>query len=191
MMMSTEHGAEAARRVNCEYARLMARYNRWMNEKVYLAAAKMTAAELAADRGAFFGSVLGTLNHLMVADLIWLQRFSALPANAALAPLRELSAPRALDETPYPDFATLREKREWLDGIIESWADTLDSADLDQVLEYGNTRKQPFRKRMDGLVMHFFNHQTHHRGQITTLLSQAGIDVGETDLRALLADETG
>lgn len=190
-MTPPEHGPVDARMVNCDYARMMARYNRWMNEKIYAAAAQLTTEELGADRGAFFGSVLGTLNHLMVADLIWLQRFSALPPNAALAPLRNLPAPKALDEMPYPDFATLREKREWLDGIIESWADALDSAGLDQVLEYANTRNQRFRKRLGGAIMHFFNHQTHHRGQVTTLLSQAGIDVGETDLRALIPDEPG
>jgi uncharacterized damage-inducible protein DinB len=190
-MTPPEHAPEYARMVTCEYARMMARYNRWMNAKVYVAAAQMTAADLAADRGAFFGSVLGTLNHLMVADLIWLQRFSALPSSAALAPLRELPAPSALDEMPYPDFAMLRERREWLDGTIESWADALDGADLDQILEYANTRNQRFRKRLGGAVMHFFNHQTHHRGQVTTLLSQAGIDVGETDLRALIPDEPG
>lgn len=176
--------------VSNDYARRMAAYNRWMNEKVYAAAARLSASELAAERGAFFGSVLGTLNHLMVADLIWLKRFSALPDfHAALAPLRDLAAPTALDAVPYPVFTQLRERRQWLDGVIEAWADSLGGGDLQQVLEYSNTRGQRFRKRMDGVAMHFFNHQTHHRGQITTLLSQAGIDVGETDLRALIADE--
>jgi uncharacterized damage-inducible protein DinB len=176
--------------VTHNYVRKMAAYNRWMNEKVYASAAQLPADELAADRGAFFGSVQGTLSHLLVADLIWLKRFAALPAAAAaLAPLREMPAPTALDAVPYPEFAQLRQKREWLDAVIEAWAGALDDDDLQQVLEYGNTRGQPFRKRMAGLVMHFFNHQTHHRGQVTTLLSQAGIDVGETDLRALIDDE--
>lgn len=179
---------ECARMVTGDYARMMARYNRWMNEKVYAAAAQMTSDALGADRGAFFGSVLGTLNHLMVADLIWLQRFATLPSGGALAALRGLAAPTALDEMPYPDFAVLREKRQWLDAVIESWAGALQDQDLDQVLCYAGGR---FRKRLDGVVMHFFNHQTHHRGQLTTLLSQAGLDVGETDLRALLGDEPG
>lgn len=176
--------------VTHEYARHMAAYNRWMNEKVYAAAARLPASELGAERGAFFGSVLGTLNHLMVADLIWLKRFSAMPVfEAALSPLRGLAAPTALDAMPYPDFIQLRERRQWLDGVIQAWAESLGADDLQQVLEYSNTRGQRFRKRMAGAVMHFFNHQTHHRGQITTLLSQAGVDVGETDLRALIADE--
>ena len=176
--------------VTCEYMRKMADYNRWMNEKVYAAASRLPAQELAAERGAFFGSVMGTLNHVMVADLIWLKRFMRLPAaNTALDDLQAIETPAALDQPLYADFARLRERRVWLDGVIVAWANTLQSEHLEQVLEYANTRGERFRKRFAGVAMHFFNHQTHHRGQVTTLLSQAGVDVGETDLRALLADE--
>lgn len=176
--------------VTCEYVRTMADYNRWMNEKVYAAASRLPAHELSAQRGAFFGSVIGTLNHLMVADLIWLKRFARHPtAHTALAPLDEVALPTALDQLLYEDFALLRDRRAWLDGIIQAWASSLKADDMGHVLEYANTRNERFRKRFAGLTMHFFNHQTHHRGQVTTLLSQAGQDVGETDLRALLADE--
>lgn len=176
--------------VTCEYIRKMADYNRWMNEKVYAAASRLSAHELAAERGAFFGSVIGTLNHLMVADPIWLKRFTRLPASpAALDRLHEIETPSALDQLLYEDFAQLHERRVWLDEVITVWAGALQAEHLEQVLEYANVRNQRFRKPFTGLVMHFFNHQTHHRGQATTLLSQAGIDVGETDLRALLADE--
>ena len=176
--------------VTYEYMRQMADYNRWMNEKVYAAASRLPAQELAAERGAFFGSVMGTLNHLMVADLIWLKRFTRLPAaTTALEGLRGIETPTALDQPLYTDFARLRERRVWLDGVIVAWANALQAEHLEQVLEYTNTRGQLFRKRFAGVAMHFFNHQTHHRGQVTTLLSQAGVDVGETDLRALLADE--
>lgn len=176
--------------VSCEYMRKMADYNRWMNEKVYAAASRLPAQELTAERGAFFGSIMGTLNHLMVADLIWLKRFTRLPAaNTALDNLQGIETPTALDQPLYEDFARLREQRVWLDGVIVAWANALQAEHLEHVLEYANTRGDRFRKRFGGVAMHFFNHQTHHRGQVTTLLSQAGIDVGETDLRALLADE--
>jgi uncharacterized damage-inducible protein DinB len=176
--------------VTCEYLRKMADYNRWMNEKVYAAASRLPVQELAAERGAFFGSVMGTLNHLMVADLIWLKRFARLPdAGTALDGLQEIETPTALDQPLYRDFARLRERRVWLDGMIVAWASAVRAEHLEQVLEYANTRGEIFRKRFAGVAMHFFNHQTHHRGQVTTLLSQAGVDVGETDLRALLADE--
>jgi uncharacterized damage-inducible protein DinB len=103
--------------------------------------------------------------------------------------LAEVPLPNALDAVPFPDFAALRTHREWLDALIVDWTRTAPEGGLSQVLSYGDTRGVPFRKRMDLLMLHFFNHQTHHRGQATTLLSQAGVDVGETDLRALLPDE--
>jgi uncharacterized damage-inducible protein DinB len=169
---------------------LLADYNRWMNQKLYAVAAALDADALAQDRGAFFGSIQGTLNHLVVADTIWLKRFASHPAHArALQVLAEVPMPIALDAALFPDFAALRKHREWLDALIVDWTRAAPEGGWNQVLSYGNTRGVPFRKRMDLLMLHFFNHQTHHRGQATTLLSQAGVDVGETDLRALLADE--
>lgn len=171
---------------------LLADYNRWMNRKLYAAAATLDADALAQDRGAFFGSILRTLNHLVVADTIWLKRFAAHPAHSqALHALAEIPSPSALDAVPFRDFVALRLHREWLDTLIIDWAGTAPEGGWSQVLSYGNTRGVLFRKRMDLLILHFFNHQTHHRGQVTTLLSQAGVEVGETDLRALLPDEAG
>jgi uncharacterized damage-inducible protein DinB len=165
----------------------MAAYNRWMNEKVYAAAAKLPSEEVMADRGAFFGSIHGTLSHLAVADTIWLQRFAAHPAGyTALDTLRGLPIQRDLTARPFGDLPALTERRRFLDGVIDAWADAVTEEDLDQVLEYANTRGQTFRKPYFFLVMHFFNHQTHHRGQVTTLLTQAGVDVGATDLSALI-----
>lgn len=170
---------------------LLANYNQWMNRKLYAAAGTLDADALAQDRGAFFGSILGTLNHLVVADTIWLKRFASHPAHArALDALAEVPSPTALDAVPFRDFTALRMHREWLDALIIDWAATAPESGWNHVLSYTNTRGERFRKRMDLLMLHFFNHQTHHRGQVTTLLSQAGVEVGETDLRALLPDET-
>ncbi len=168
---------------------LLASYNRWMNARLYAAAGTLSAEELARDRGAFFGSILGTLNHLVVADTIWLQRFAGLPApHAILDPVRALPAPRALDAMPFPDFTALAAHRRWLDDIIERWIADLGDDELRQVLRYANTRGDQFGRELASLLVHFFNHQTHHRGQTTTLLSQAGVDVGITDLLALIPD---
>lgn len=168
---------------------LLASYNRWMNERLYAAAGTLPAAELARERGAFFGSILGTLNHLVVADTIWLQRFARLPGrHPALDPVRALPAPAALDAVPFPDFAELGAHRRRLDAIVEDWIGALDEADLRRSLDYANTRGHRFRRELGALLAHFFNHQTHHRGQATTLLSQAGVDVGVTDLLALIPD---
>lgn len=166
---------------------LMAEYNQWMNAKLYDAAGKLPDAELSADRKAFFGSLFGTLNHIAAGDTIWLQRFASHPAHfAALAPVRQLAPPAGLSQLLFADFASLAAYRQRLDAIIVDWAGTLAEADLDHVLQYKNTKGMAFGRDFFSLLMHFFNHQTHHRGQATTLLSQAGVDVGDTDLLALI-----
>ncbi|HJR74693.1 MAG TPA: DinB family protein [Luteimonas sp.] len=166
---------------------LMAEYNAWMNGKLYEAVARLPAEEIARERGAFFGSILGTLNHLAVADTIWLKRFSEHPArHAALEPLRGTSMPQRLDEPLFEDFPGLRAQRERMDAVIREWTAALTEADLSTPLRYVNLRGQAFVYDTFALLMHFFNHQTHHRGQVTTLLSQAGEDVGATDLLVLI-----
>lgn len=168
---------------------LLAEYNAWMNARLYAAAEALPPAELMADKGAFFGSLYGTLSHIVLGDTIWLKRFASHPAShRALDPVRGLPMPAGFDERS-GDFAALRERRAMLDAVILAWAAELSQADLDQVLTYNNLNGLPFSRRMDGLVLHFFNHQTHHRGQATTLLSQAGIDVGPTDLVLLVPEE--
>lgn len=169
---------------------LLATYNQWMNSKVYEAASRLSEQELARDRGAFFGSILGTLNHLVVADTIWLKRFATHPSClASLREVADLPSPTGLDQILFKDFASLAEHRGWLDQKIINWIAELSDGDLDFVLSYSNTKGVPANKRYSSLVLHFFNHQTHHRGQISTLLSQAGEDVGVTDLLALIPEE--
>jgi len=171
----------------CANLRLLAEYNRWMNDKVYQAAGRLDDAALRVDRGAYFGSILGTLNHLLAADLIWLGRFRQHARRPAL--LEALDAwpvPDSLDHLLYPDFGALSGHRRELDALIESWAAALQDADLDVPLEYRNTKGVLARRDLGSLGVHLFNHQTHHRGQVTTLLTQAGQDVGVTDLLMLI-----
>jgi len=168
---------------------LLARYNAWMNNKLYEAAAALPAEELAADRGAFFGSLLGTLNHIAVADTIWLKRIASHPRFApALAPVASLPAPAALDQPLCDSLLALRERRTWLDRLILDWSAGLAEADLDAVISYRRLNGESNHRQLGLLLQHFFNHQTHHRGQATTLLSQAGVDVGATDLLLLVPD---
>ncbi|SFG16974.1 Uncharacterized damage-inducible protein DinB (forms a four-helix bundle) [Duganella sp. CF458] len=168
---------------------LLAHYNEWMNNKLYAAAASLPAEELAADRGAFFGSLLATLNHIAVADTIWLKRIASHPRfAAALAPIAALPAPAALDQPLCDSLAALRERRAWLDRLILQWTAGLDDADLDAVISYRRLNGETNRRQLGLLLQHFFNHQTHHRGQATTLLSQAGVDVGVTDLLMLVPE---
>ncbi|KTC50284.1 diguanylate cyclase [Pseudomonas fluorescens ABAC62] len=173
--------------IRVEQVALMASYNQWMNRKVYDAAAKLTDAQLRADRQAFFGSILGTLNHLTLGDTVWLKRFARHPSGfAALAPLDAIATPTDLKHLAFADLNALAARRAWLDQLIIDWAATVRAPDLDQRLHYHNMRGAAADKLFSSLVMHFFNHQTHHRGQVTTLLTQAGVDVGDTDLLALI-----
>ena len=134
--------------------------------------------------------MLGTLNHIMVGDILWLKRLGTHPAaHRSLEPVRRRERPSSLDQILYRDLTSLSEERRALDAIIIAWAGELSLADLDHVLEYHNMKGQPFRKLFGSLVLNLFNHQTHHRGQATTLLSQAGLDVGVTDLLALIPEE--
>lgn len=155
-----------------DYCRVMARYNRWMNERLYALCAGMPDAERKRDRKAFFGSIHGTLNHLLWGDRMWLGRFVG-PActypqfgTDMFATFEELAAARA---------ATDRDLLEWAGNVSAEW--------LARPLTYtgvvdGKTRRLPAAVA----AVHLFNHETHHRGQVTTLLKQAGIDPGVTDL---------
>lgn len=172
-----------------QHIRLMAEYNGWMNARLYASAQTLPPAALAADRKAFFGSILGTLNHLVNADTIWLKRFAAHPAgHAALDALRPLPMPTGLAVAGFSDIVALAAHRRWLDGVIDAWAGQLAEADLDYIMPYTNMKGDPFRREFFGLTMHFFNHQTHHRGQVTTLLSQEGVDMGATDLLLVIPE---
>ncbi len=170
-----------------EHLRLLSRYNQWMNDKLYTTAAQLPADELARDRGAFFGSLQGTLSHIMVADIIWLQRFSEHPTqHPALDRIRAaMPNPQSLPD----DFTALSAERRNVGATIISWCEQLDASDLNHKLAYHNMKGEPAIKNFASLMLHFFNHQTHHRGQATTLLSQQGLDVGVTDLLALVASE--
>lgn len=174
-----------------EHLRLMADYNEWMNTKLYSAARRLPGEALTADRNAFFGSILGTLNHLAVGDTLWLKRFANHPAAyPALDPVRTLPDPTSLGQVIFADFEALSSHRKLLDRTIVAWSRSIKDRDLEEALAYTTmTTGVAARKNFFSLVMNFFNHQTHHRGQVTTLLSQAGIDVGVTDLLTLIPDD--
>jgi uncharacterized damage-inducible protein DinB len=162
---------------------LLALYNAEMNQKLYDAAARLPAGEFTADRKAFFGSLAGTLNHLLSGDTIWLKRFSTHPAQfPALQAMHALPQPSGLTHTFGDDLSTLRGYREQLDAIISDWAPQISATDLAHTFEYRSTRGDVYRKEFGLVLLHFFNHQTHHRGQASTLLTQAGVDIGVTDL---------
>ena len=169
----------------------MAEYNEWMNDKLYEAAMTLSDEELIANRNAFFGSILGTLNHLVVGDTLWLKRFATHPAKySELVFLNEISMPTRLDELLFEDIRSLSKHRVMLDNKIKQWADSISESDLDQVLAYTTMEGKAAQKKFYTLLINLFNHQTHHRGQTTTLLTQANVDVGITDLLAIVPNES-
>ncbi len=167
---------------------LLASYNASMNTKLYAAAAILPKDVRIADRGAFFGSVLGTLNHIVAGDTIWLRRFITHPADfPSLKAMVDIPASASLAHMYSDDLDSLLEHRVRLDAIIEALAAEVSDGDLAQPLAYKNSRGD-FRKNFGSLLLHLFNHQTHHRGQASTLLSQSGVDIGVTDLLEWIPD---
>jgi len=168
---------------------LMATYNQWINTSLYDAAATLGDDAVNLDRGAYFGSILGTLNHILVADTIWLKRFAGHPAGfPALDSVRMMDMPQALNQILFPELTLLRQARLSMDATIIRFADELTDSAIAEPLSYLNTRGVAMKKPFGYLLQHFFNHQTHHRGQASTLLYQAGVDIGVTDLLACIPD---
>ncbi len=158
--------------VTTDYCRVMARYNRWMNERLYAVCARLPDAERKLDRGAFFGSIHATLNHLLWGDRMWLGRFAGPPCTYP-----------QFGTDMFTDFAQLSNERETTDRDLLEWAGNVSAEWLAGPLSYtsvvdGRTRRLPAAVA----AVHLFNHEAHHRGQVTTLLKQAGVDPGITDL---------
>ena len=169
---------------------LMADYNQWMNKSIYKAASGLSNSELSKNRGAFFDSIIGTLNHILVGDIIWLKRFSKHPSQLkALDSVRELQSPQSLNVILCDDFTSLLSARREMDSAIQEFTHELTEDLLSSSLSYCDTKGKPFTKNFGHLIQHLFNHQTHHRGQVSTLLTQAGIDVDVTDLLAKIPSE--
>ena len=168
---------------------LLSQYNQWLNQKIYLAARQLGNEIIQQDRGAFFGSIFGTLNHIAVADIIWLRRFAQHPQQyKSLQSLPKLHDYTVLNQTVAKDIQQLEKLRENLDLTIIQWCGSIIPTDLDHNLEYADTKGNPYCKNFGQLVQHFFNHQTHHRGQVSTLINQQGIDIGVTDLLKIIPE---
>ena len=168
---------------NIKQVILLAEYNQLMNQRQYAAAENLTEAVLREDKGAFFKSILGTLNHILVGDIIWLKRFADHPSSSkALSYIDKLNKPTSLDVILFDKFGDLYSERQKIDEIIVTWAHQLSESDLNECISYTNMAGDAFSKPFLSLIHHLFLHQVHHRGQVTTLLSQLGVDFGETDL---------
>lgn len=154
------------------HVRTMARYNQWANARLYAACGTLSPDDFTRPRPSFFGSIMATLNHILVGDSIWFGRFTGnLPAGVT-----------KLDQILHPDFPALKAARVAKDAEIVAFAETMTMERLNGTFSYTNTRNQSFTDPLFPPLMHFFNHQTHHRGQVHGLLSHAGVTPPELDM---------
>jgi len=165
------------------YIRTMAEYNAEMNRRLYSAAARLSDAERRLPRGAFWGSIHGTLTHILWGDRQWMSRFDAWPKPTT--PIKESA--QMIEE-----FPVLRAEREKADVGISGWAAKVDDARLaGELTWFSGAANREVRAPLRLLVTHFFNHQTHHRGQVHAMLTAAGQQTGDTDLFLLVPEIVG
>lgn len=165
--------------ISTGYIRTMTAYNTVMNERLYAASARLSDAERSADRGAFWTSIHGTLSHLLWADTMWMSRFDGW--QPARRPLAE-------SHLEYPVFAEMRTARIEADRRLTIWAADLEPGWLDENQTwYSGAAEREMTAPRTALVLHLFNHQTHHRGQVHAMLTAAGQETGPTDLSLVLS----
>lgn len=154
-----------------DYFRLLSRYNLWANQRLYEAVSRLDDDEYRRDRGAFFGSLHRTLNHILVGDRIWISRIEGRDSGIA-----------RLDEILFDDFDALWSARESFDETIVNLLADMKPAQLAGDLNYANMAGVRHAMPLRHILGHLFNHATHHRGQAHCLLSQAGEDAPGLDL---------
>ena len=152
--------------------RMFGHYNAWANRRLYDAAAQLDIEQYRVDRGAFFKSVHGTLNHLLATDRIWMQRFTG-----------EGDAPNRLDAILFETFDGLRAAREAEDRRIVDFVDRLDEERIAGTIKYRRVSSpEEFEQALAPALAHWFNHQTHHRGHVHALLTGLVGQAPELDL---------
>ena len=162
------------------FVRTMARYNTAMNDRLYSAAERLSDEERRRDHGAFWGSIHGTFNHLLWADTMWMSRFQPQTWQKPVVVQKDSASLIA-------DFAELAAARKGADALIENWAGRVTENWLDDDLKWlSGSVGAEMRMPAGFLVVHFFNHQTHHRGQVHALITAAGEKTGDTDLFLVL-----
>ena len=155
----------------------LAAYNAWANGRLYSAANGLPETALMEDVGAFFGSLFGTLTHILIADRIWMHRLTGEgPVHADL------------EDRPFAFFVELMAEREKMDRRISDFVRSLDVADFDADLNYRDMSGQPHAVPRNAVLTHFFNHQTHHRGQAHHMLTRADIDAPSLDFMHFVLD---
>ena len=149
----------------------LGRFNAWANDHIYNACGALDDDARKADRGAFFGSIHNTLNHLLVVDIGWRSRIEGVAHGLT-----------GLDQVLYDDFAALRRARAAEDAELTRVTCGLDAGELERVVSFRFMDGTPAETPVEVILFTVFNHQTHHRGQIHNMLSQAGTETPELDI---------
>ncbi len=161
--------------ISTEHVRTMTAYNSWQNHSLYSAANKLSDHDRKQQRGAFFGSIHGTFNHLLWGDMLWISRFTETnpPTVTNMGDTTEL----------HTNWSELRDAREEFDQSMFQWANNIEENWLQCELTWKSVAlNRSFTNQAWLLVVHMFNHQTHHRGQIHAMLTSAGVQPDNTDL---------
>jgi len=155
-----------------EQFEIQAKYNKWMNEHFYSLCDSISDEERKRDAGAFFKSIHGTLNHILLGDRLWMSRFLNTEFNI-----------KSLDQELYSDYAELKKQRDITDNEIIRYIESLNEEIVNKPITFiSKVNPSEHCYVLRDCILHFFQHQIHHRGQLSTLISQLGIDIGVTDL---------
>ena len=157
--------------------RRMAAYNRWANARLYEAVGTLPPAAFAAPRSGFFPSLLKTLNHILVGDTVWMGRLEATGSSIT-----------SLDQILHAELAALKTARVAMDNRIVAYVDAVAPARLEEDLVYRTVAGDSMRTQVGQVLAHFFNHQTHHRGQAHAMLSSTDVAPPSLDLILFLRD---
>ena len=161
--------------ITIAYVQTLARYNHWQNTSQYQAADKLPDSVRREDRGAIFHSIHQTLSHLLWGDQMWMNRFAGTPKPAAGSVADSLSM--------IEDWEALKEERQSMDQEIITWSNDVRPEFLDSEMTwYSGSQNREISSNAGKLVVHMFNHQTHHRGQVHAMLTAAGVFPDDTDL---------
>lgn len=169
----------APRQGFASYFQYLVAYNHWANDTLYAACAQLTEDERQQPRAVYFGSIHKTLNHILVGDILWRTRFEGAPVTIPL------------EEVLHTDFETLRSARRVEDDALSAMVAGLDDTRIGGVLAYKTSTGHPSEAPIHIALGHLFNHQTHHRGQVHTCLSQTRVAPPSLDIMYFHRDQTG
>ncbi len=155
--------------------RMLARYNRIANERLYATCAQVDPVEYRRERSGSFGSIHGLLNHVLLGDRIWMSRFSG--AGQTTPPLHSIL---------FDEFADLHAARVAQDVEIAEFFESLNGGFMGRQIPYINNQGKAYVESVPVAVLHFFNHQTHHRGQVHVMLSQTEVKAPSLDMHRIL-----